>query len=339
MADFLEKSNNYISTIASAVVADDTTIVVSSATNLPDEFDYHLTIWNSALYANPSGDVGMEVVNVTARCGTTLTVTRAQEGRSASAHAVGASIALLLTTAQSDEWEAAINVNETGIATNVTAIGLNTSHRETGGNHPDLTVGNDTDYLDISSGGVISLVGAAKRKLTLRAEVNVDEVKKQAVPLQAQIGAGAFFGYTMPIYAADHEELYFKENVPGRWDGASDVTIHFLVCLEDAEDVGDYFKFQLSWNHSQVDEPVPVATNDETDEIIVVAGRNAQYDAYQLEFTLDWDANGVGHEMLSHDLLSARLRRVDATNPDITNDILVMDWHSEYTVDKMFKAT
>ena len=34
------------------------------------------------------------------------------------------------------------------------------------------------DYLDVSTTGVVTLAGAAKRHLTLRPEINVDEIKK-----------------------------------------------------------------------------------------------------------------------------------------------------------------
>ena len=199
--------------------------------------------------------------------------------------------------------------------------------------------GDGANQLLISAAGVLTLEGTAERILTLRPEVNVDEVKKQTVPVQVQVGAGAAFGYTMPVYAADHEELYFRQNVPGRWDEASDIILHVLVCLSQIEDAGDNFKFQLSWNHTEEDEPVPVGMSAEpTVETTVLAGRLAQYDAYELEFTIDYDVDGVGHEIVAHDLLSMRLRRQDATDPDVTGNIIVLDWHTHYEVDKMFKA-
>lgn len=92
--------------------------------------------------------------------------------------------------------------------------------------HGSLGVGLGANYLNISSAGVVTLFGTAKRVLTLRAELNVDEIKKQAVPDQIHIGAGVFFGYSMPIWNEDNEELHFRESVPARWDAASDITFH-----------------------------------------------------------------------------------------------------------------
>jgi len=193
--------------------------------------------------------------------------------------------------------------------------------------------GDGTNQLLISNAGVVTLEGTAKRILTLRPEVNVDEVKKNTVPVQIQ--RGAFFGYSMPIWNSDHEELFFRESVPGRWDGASDITVHFLVCLAAAEDVNDSFNFQLSWNQASVDEVLPDTTHDTTVETNITDG--TQYHLYEVVFTIDYNID-AGDVILAHDLLAFRLRRVAAAGTEIDGEILVLDWHTHYTVDKMFTA-
>ena len=195
------------------------------------------------------------------------------------------------------------------------------------------TIGDDANNLNVGATGIVTLVGSAKRILTLRAEVNVDEIKKEAVPDQTQVGI--FFGYSMPIYAADHEELYFRENIPGRWDGASDIIIHFLVALVAGEDIGDKFNFQFSWNQASGTEILPAATHDVTVETTIVD--NTQHATYEVTFILDYDVD-VGDVVLSHDLLAGRLRRVAASSLEATGEIIVLDWHTHYQVDKVFKA-
>lgn len=202
-----------------------------------------------------------------------------------------------------------------------------------------LNVGTAENYLAISSTGIVTLVGTAKRVLTLRPEINIDEVKKQTVPDQVPIGV--FFGYSMPLYVADpdnHEELYFKENVPGRWDGASDITVHMLCCLASAETTGEDFNFQVSWNQVGTTDVVPATTHDVTHQIEVVDG--TQYATYELTFTIDYDVD-VGDPIAIHDLLAVRLRRVAATGvgvDEVDGEVIVLDWHTHYQVDKMFKA-
>lgn len=204
------------------------------------------------------------------------------------------------------------------------------------------TIGDGTNDLLISSIGVVTMEGSAKRDLTLRADLNTEEIRKEGVPEVEQIGAGPFWGYGMPIWNAaaggdklDKQQLFFNEVVPGRWDGASDIIFHVLVCLSDAEDAGDTFKFQFSWNQAGETDVVPVTTHDAVDEITVVDG--TQYATYGLDFTIDYNAD-AGDVIVAHDDISGRLRRVDSTGTEVDNEIIVLDWHTHYTVDKMFKA-
>lgn len=92
--------NNYTSTLALAISDSDTTIVVTNASQLPTITGsdyYHLTI-----AAGPLN----EIVKVTARTGTSLTVTRAQEGTAALAWATGDIISLRETAASFSETAA-----------------------------------------------------------------------------------------------------------------------------------------------------------------------------------------------------------------------------------------
>lgn len=202
----------------------------------------------------------------------------------------------------------------------------------------DWAHGSGADLLTISSGGVITMSGTAKRVLTLRAELNIDEIKKQGVPDQVHIGAGVFFGYSMPIYVADpesFEELHFRESVPARWDGASNIVFHVLCCLGALQTPGQKFKFQFSWNQVGTTDIVPVATHDTTDEVTLID--NTQFATYEMTFIIDYDTD-VGDPIVAHDLLAARLRRVAATSDEMDGEPVILDWHTHYVVDKMFKA-
>ena len=172
----------------------------------------------------------------------------------------------------------------------------------------------------------------AHKALTLRADMDYRNVTALGKPTSVVVGACS--GFSMPIYAADDEELFFSENVPGRWDGTSDIIFHVLVALAAAETPGETFKFQLSWN--QIGEPdiVPVATHDVTHEITVVDG--TQYATYMLEFIIDYNVD-AGDVILSHDVLCCRLRRVASAGDEVDGEVIVSDWHTLYFVDKLFK--
>jgi hypothetical protein len=70
-----------------------TSIVLASGhgAKLPDPAtaNYNLTWWNSSAYPDPSDDPNVEIIRCTAKSSDTLTVTRAQEGTSASTKNTG----------------------------------------------------------------------------------------------------------------------------------------------------------------------------------------------------------------------------------------------------------
>ena len=196
--------------------------------------------------------------------------------------------------------------------------------------------GDADNYFQIGSDGVVSLVGTAKRDLTLRA--SIDYVPIIALTKPTQIAVGIFRGFSMPIWndgVNSNEQLFFNENVPGRWDGASDIKFHVLVALASAETAGETFKFQFSWNQVGETEVIPATTNGPTDEIIVVDG--TQYATYMLEFTIDYNIDAEDL-IIPHDDLVGRLRRVASTGDEVDGEVIVLDWHTHYQVDKIFKA-
>lgn len=197
-----------------------------------------------------------------------------------------------------------------------------------------LKVGSKENYAYINSDGNLVLFGKAKRLLTFRPEINQDEVRKRGVPEAVQVGV--FFGYSMPVYTAENlEELFFKQRVPYRWDGVYNPNARIKVALAGAEGVDDNFKFQLSWEHSADGDIVPATSNDVEVEQTVLAGRNAQYSSYELDFIIDYDIDGPGSEIVAGELLGARLRRITASAPEVANEIIVLDWVVEYRRDKL----
>ena len=80
-----------------------TTISVDDASNFPDptvDGNYNLTWWNGTTFPDPTDDPNVELVRVTSRNvgGNTLTVTRAQEGTSATSKNTASAQYLLALT-------------------------------------------------------------------------------------------------------------------------------------------------------------------------------------------------------------------------------------------------
>jgi len=163
-----------------------------------------------------------------------------------------------------------------------------------------------------------------------------EEIRKRNKPDSTYIGV--YYGYIMPIYAADNEEIFYHDHIPYRWNGASDITVHLHCCLANAEDEGDTFKFQVSWERAVEEEPVPVTSNDVEVQQSVLAGRIAQYDEYQLEFTIDYDIDGADSPLLSGEHLAFRVRRIAAGGTQIANNIIILDCVLHYNTNKVFGA-
>jgi len=195
-----------------------------------------------------------------------------------------------------------------------------------------VKIGTAPNQLTVSEGGIITMAGTSKRILTLRPEIDYVIQIAQAKPTQVLVGV--FAGFSFPIYNTDNEELFFKQTIPGRWDGASDITYHMKVALANAEDVGDKFKFQLSWEHAFTDTEIPATSNDVTTEVTILTDRNAQYDEYDVAFTIDYNIDGAGNKIEHHCLLAGRLRRIAASGNEVDNEIICFDHHIHYNIDK-----
>lgn len=168
--------------------------------------------------------------------------------------------------------------------------------------------------------------------LTLRPKILINVTQTPAIPTQVQ--RGVFFGYSLPVYNADNEELFFNQRVPYRWDGSSNIRVKIRAVLSGGEDVGDKFKFQLSWEHAQEDEVVPNTANDVEVETTILTNRNAAYDKYKLSFTIDYDIDGVGHEIKPGELVGVRIRRIAASALEVSNEIIFLDCVIQYQRDK-----
>ena len=174
------------------------------------------------------------------------------------------------------------------------------------------------------------------RSLVMRPDLDITTIVGQGKPTQVKIGI--FNGFSMPVYNNDNEELFFDLCVPFRYSEDADITTCIGAILSGGEDVGDKFNFQLSWEHQKIGEVIPVTTNDVEVETTVATDRNAQYDLYKVEFTINYDIDGIGSEIAAEDLLTFRLRRIAASANEVANEIIVAGLNIAFPVNKIFGA-
>jgi len=204
---------------------------------------------------------------------------------------------------------------------------------------PGIQIGTGSDKAVVSSGGVITLEGTAKRSLTLRPHMSTSQIIRIGAGttlVPTPVSLGAFTGFSMPIYNTDNEELFFRMRASYRWDGASNPFFRMIVALSAAEDVGDKFKFQLSWNNTSVTGAIEADTVDVLTETTIITDHSAQYSTYSVPFELDYDNAGLQQTMVPRNNLVSRIRRVAASSLEVSNEIYILDWITSWQVDKMF---
>lgn len=196
--------------------------------------------------------------------------------------------------------------------------------------------GNDftTNYMDIN-GGVITMAGTSTRKLTVRPNVNMGIIGKNSFKPTA-VEIGAFQAFSMPIYNTDNEELYFRMRTPFRWDGTTNPYFKMMVALSAAEDVGDKFQFRLDWNNTSVTGLLETDVVTVDTETTVITDHSAQYSTYSVAFLLDYDNAGLQQNLAARNNLVGRVRRIAASGSEVSNEILVVDWITEWSLDKLY---
>jgi len=194
------------------------------------------------------------------------------------------------------------------------------------------TIGYSEDITKLDDEVVAIETFLSPKMLTLRPVINTGEINKRTVPTQIQ--RGVYFGYSLPVYNSDYQEVYISQRVPYRWDGTSNIRVKARVALAGAEDVGDKFQLRLSWEHLPCEIEVPDTSNDVDIETIVLVDRNAIYDEYCITFLIDYDIDGVGDEVKAGELMAGRLRRIAASSLEATGDIILLASSVEYQIDK-----
>jgi hypothetical protein len=206
---------------------------------------------------------------------------------------------------------------------------------------PGIQIGTGADKTVISSGGVVTFEGTAKRNLTLRPQLSTSQLIKTPPTVSiipTPISLGAFTGFSMPVYNSDGEELFFRMRVPYRWDGSTNPYFKMMAALSNAggEDVGDKFNFQFSWNTTSITGAIEADTVDVLTETTIITDHSAQYSTYSVVFEMDYDNAGLQQSMVARNELVGRVRRVAASSLEVTGEIYVIDWITSWTVDKIF---
>jgi len=181
----------------------------------------------------------------------------------------------------------------------------------------------------IGTGGIVNTNGT----LILRPTFNSGFQKTSSKP--TEVIRSSVIGYSLPVYNSDQEEMFFRDIVPGRWDGLSSSIFYVIGYLSEAEDVGDKFKLQVSIEATNgttgVCDMAPVDAN--SGDILITTDHSAQYSWYTVPITIPYTTLVAGREAIHW-----RLRRIAASNTPITGEFVVTNWYCKYTINKIYSA-
>lgn len=192
--------------------------------------------------------------------------------------------------------------------------------------------GGTTNYTAISSTGVTTLVGSAKVYKEKTFTFNYRNITAQGKP--TLVSQGVFFGFSLPVYNNDDEELFTCRCMDSDWDGTTDPTITVGGWLDTANTSK---KFQLQVSVETVDyssnDVVPITTNDYPIE--TTTGTWAQYTGFEAIVTIDASAIvlAVGQP------LAIRIRRIAASTDEIAGEVVVEGAALQYVANKIGGAT
>ena len=197
----------------------------------------------------------------------------------------------------------------------------------------DTHLGADTtNYTEIKDDGEINLHGTARVTKTKTFTFNYARITGQGKP--TLVNRGVFFGWSLPIFNSDDEELYSCSCAPTDWDGVTDPVFSISGWLDTAN-TDKKFNMQISVEtyDPNTNEVVPITTNDisvETD-----TGTAAQYTSFIVPFTLDASAIDFN----ASEPIGIRIRRLDASENEIAGEFVVEGAVVSYVSNKLGEAT
>lgn len=168
---------------------------------------------------------------------------------------------------------------------------------------------------------------------SLRLRPQIEFARIQGTMKPTMVDRGVLQAFSLPVYNSDDEEIFFNHSVPRRWDGASNITVGLMASIDTTND-NKKFSLQLDWANIRTGDVLGTSTTAATCEVSTGASA-AQYTSYDVAFTVDYDIAGVGNEIQANDVLAMRLRRIAATETEITGEVMVYGFYVQYMRDKI----
>lgn len=184
----------------------------------------------------------------------------------------------------------------------------------------------------------VTLSGAGLVYLRFRPDLDFSDILTAGKP--TYVTRGPARGFSLPVWGTPvnaDEELYYYIDVPRRWDEISDISAH-LDGYIDTANPNKRFKIEIAWAHFTPGvDIVPVTTTVVTGEENTGAV-GAQYQSYEHDFTIDYDAESA-NPITCGDNLFFRVRRIDASSLEASGEFVITSAVISFRRDKLGAIT
>jgi hypothetical protein len=146
---------------------------------------------------------------------------------------------------------------------------------------------------------------------------------------------GAYKAFSLPIWSSSgataQEQVFIKAKVPDQWNELNAATLKLLVALAGTEATPNAFNFKLGWQaKNALSQAGSTMASTTSGNVAILAGSLATYSLYEVEITLAASNFSPGN------YISGVLGRIASTTTEITNEIIIVNGHIEWIINKVF---
>lgn len=184
------------------------------------------------------------------------------------------------------------------------------------------------DVTALTAAQLVALLLTTGDVLEIQIDMDYSTIRAQGKP--TDVHRGIFNGFSLPIYASDNEEIFLKVHIPHDWDETSDFTVKVYGYIDTANDTKN-FNLKLQWENVTPGTDAYPATDNDVDMETATGASAAQYQSYEISFTVDYDIDGGGNELVRGDIMGLLLQRIAASANEIAGEFVVTDIKMQYT--------
>lgn len=148
--------------------------------------------------------------------------------------------------------------------------------------------------------------------------LDTDYSTVRALGKPTDVHRGVHNGFSLPVYAADNEELFYSVHVPHDWDESTDFVLKVYGYIDTANDTKN-FQLRIQWDKVAPGTDTYGTTDTDVDTETATGASASQYQSYETSFTIAASTFTRGV------LLGIVLQRIAASSNEITGEFVLTE--------------